>query len=1063
MPALLNQLSRRTRRLLFWGVGLVGGYTLFGFLILPPIVRAVAVKSLSKELNREVAIEKVRLNPYALSGSILGLRINDLDGETLLGWDQAYANFQLASFLGRPWVFSSVSVSNPVARVQVNKNYTLNFSDLLEKFAKANVAKGAAKPSAKPLALRVDQLHIVGARVVLADLTPRQPFRRVIGPVEIALKDFHTDPNSRNPYSFTGSSDSGEVFAWSGNFSINPVRADGELSVTNVSLNKFAPLYEDLVRFEIRDGIASFGAAYRFVKSETTNIVAVTNAFMALRSFKLGESGAAENLLELPEFGVSGVSGDLMARAAVVDSVSVRGASLNIRRAKDESLNFVEAAKPNDTVTNAPGSILFLLRGVTKVFSMLLESTNALTGLVRNVAVENCAVSLRDDVPSTPVRLNLEGITLSAHNLSNLPGTNLTASVSLRWNTNGTVKTDLTASLFPLSADLGVALEQVELNPLNPYLGPYVNVFILGSKLGLDGQVRLRAEPGQLPVVTFKGNSRLDEFSTVDGVKGEDLLKWGSLRFEGIEASMNPPAVSVAAVKLADCVARVALETNHVLNVLAILGRANTNTDTAAPEAPARSTVGGTKVSAKAAFTQLKQALGNRTNALTQAGLPQINVAAIEITNTDLQFADRSVAPPVLMSLQQLHGDIQDISSEELRHAQIHLSGRVNNTGPVELSGHFNPLHQQQTSEVSIIVKDVELNPADPYSAKFLGYRLAKGKVNVDVGCQMSARQLKGRNLIMLDQFTLGEKVNSPDATKLPVRLGIALLKDRSGKIELDVPVEGNLDDPEFKLGHVIWHVIANVFTKAITSPFALLGSLFGGGKGEELQFQDFEPGRTELLIPSRDKLDTMVKALHDRPGLQVEIEGHTDPVADRDALRRLKLDEQLRLQKRKALTPAQREATSLAEITLTPEERAALLRAIWLATPVQTEASPGSSKTALAAEPATPVILPPGAPTQLPRAAARDQIKGAEALFTRSGAAAPRRETAPPDQMELQLLEIIDISVDELQALASERAKRVQDYLVQPGRVEAARVLLTEPSQGSTYTNGTRVYLQLR
>jgi hypothetical protein len=238
---------------------------------------------------------------------------------------------------------------------------------------------------------------------------------------------------------------------------------------------------------------------------------------------------------------------------------------------------------------------------------------------------------------------------------------------------------------------------------------------------------------------------------------------------------------------------------------------------------------------------------------------------------------------------------------------------------------------------------------------------------------------------------------------------------------------------------------------------------LFGGGKGEELQFQQFEPGQTELLSGSRDKLDTMVKALHERPGLQLEIEGHTDPVADRDALRRLKLDEQLRLQKRKTLTPAQREATPLTEITFTPEERAALLRAIWLATPSQAEASPGASKTALEAAPAMPVILPPGAPTQPHRTAAGDQMKGAEALITRSGSAAPRREVAPPDQMERQLLEAIDVSGDELQTLAAERAKQVQDYLVQPGRVEAARVFLTEPAQASTHTNGPRVYLQLR
>ncbi len=1031
VPTLWKSWSKRRRRFVAWTAGLLAFYTAFGFLALPLVVRAVATKRLTRELNREVSIESVRVNPYSLSCAIRGLLIKDPDGETFVSWDKVYVNFQLASFLGRPWVFKEFSTTNTYVRAQMNKDYTFNFSDLLTKFSQANPQP--TKPS-KPFALRIEHLSIRGARASLADLTPRQPFRRIVGPLEITLDNFHTDPNSKNPHAFTGSTDSGEVFSWSGYFFLNPIRAAGELSIANVALNKYAALYQDFVRFEIQDGIASVRGGYEFTRTPETNVVLITNFNAALRSFKLSEPGSSNRLIEIPALTVSQLNGDLINRRLEVGSLSVTGAMVNLRRAQDASINLVEITRPPVSSTNAPGGILVLLRGVTNVFSKLLASTNAAVASLRDLSIENCSVSMEDEVQSRPVRLNLDEVQLSAKNLSNLPGTNLTANLSLRWNTNGAIKTDVTASLAPLTADIRVRLDQVELQPLNPYLESHVNLFVLGSNLGLDGRIEIRTETGDLPAVTFSGSSSLDNFATLDGVMTEDLIKWRSLRLGGMAANLNPPEVSFEKVELHDAFARLAIETNRSINVLAALKPAHTNLPSSpAPETPQAK-------AGKRALAQIKE-LMSQTNALRMTNVPKFAVKMVAISNAHVQLVDRSLLPNVAASLQQVNGTITDISSEEVRRAHIHLQGKVDNTGPVEITGHFNPLHRQSASEVKIVFHDVDLNPADPYTGKFLGYRLRKGKLSMEVDYAVTANHLKGRNAIHLDQLTLGEKVNSPEATKLPIKLGLALLKDRSGKIELDVPVEGRLDDQEFRLSGVIWHAVINVFTKIVTSPFAALGSLFGG-KGEEVRYQEFDPGAFELQTAGHEKLDTLLKALYERPGLEVEIEGQVHPVSDRAALRQRKLEQQLRLAKWTRLRKSEQNFTSPDKIVVAPDERAVLLAELYGKAFPQT-ASGNSRSTA-------DKLLRP----------IRPESKGAIALVQQ---AKPEELASAIADLQQQLIEAMTIDDAELLALAAERARKVQLYLIQSGKIEAERVYLMRSDQGTAATNGTRALLHLR
>lgn len=1029
--------ASRRRKIALWVLGLLAFYTIMGFLILPPIVRSVAVKQISRQLNRPVSIERVKINPFVLSTTIRGLLIKDLDGEPFVSWDEVYVNFQLSSFFGRAWVFKEISATRPFIRAQMNKDGTFNFSDLIAKFS-TNALPAKSGP-ATPLVLHVGKLQIIGATAAVADLTPRVPFKRTLGPLDITLENFRTDPDNKNPYSFNGTTDAGEQISWSGFFYLDPLRSQGELKLYHFSLNKYAPLYQDLVRFVIRDGTIALDTKYRLQLTASNRVVAVDDTAFALRNFKLGTPGSSNDIADLPLLAVSGASVDLENRQATVDSVAVKDGTLSLSRDKNDQINVVELAKPSAPDAAAPGGILFLLRSVTNAVAMLLNSTNQWTGTIHNVDVTNCALHLEDHVNSRPARLDLTGISLAAKNISNLPGTNLTADLSLRWNTNGTIKVATTASFLPPTADVQLDLDQLDLGTLDPYLEPKLDLYILGSKVSLHGKVSLRTPKDELPQVTFRGDASLDDFHTVDGVMAEDLVKWKAIRFQNIDANLNPQAVAIRKIEVDNAYARLVVETNKTINLLNALRMTRTN-------APA--TTNETKVAA------------NGPGA-TNSALPQISIGTILVTNTALSFTDRSIQPEVNLAIEDVNGTIADLSSEQLQHADVNLKAMVDGVGPASITGHINPFSDKLTNNVQISLKDMDLTPASPYAGKFAGYNIAEGKLNLELDYQIIGKKLNSTNIITLDQFTFGDRVNSPDATHLPVRLAIAILKDREGKIVLDVPIQGSLDDPKFRIGKVVERAIVNILEKVATSPFSLLGAVFGGG-GEELSYQDFTAGSATLTAADRQKLDSLAKGLYARPALKLEISGGVDPVGDREGLQRAALDREIRTRIWMNLRKAEQATNSVDQIVLAPEQRAGWVKTIYAEAVAAGKITPQliAADTNLAAY----------AAEALPRQQTIAVEKGATQLMMATGTQPQKQPPADhyltklvprPDPMEAVLLATIAINDSDLATLASNRAKAVQGYLLQSGKVEASRIFLKQA--GSLRQDGSRAWLQLR
>ena len=332
----------------------------------------------------------------------------------------------------------------------------------------------------------------------------------------------------------------------------------------------------------------------------------------------------------------------------------------------------------------------------------------------------------------------------------------------------------------------------------------------------------------------------------------------------------------------------------------------------------------------------------------------------------------------------------------------VELGARVENTAPVELRGTVNPFARDLTLDLTATAKDVDLPPLTPYSAKYAGYGIQKGKLSLEVHYQIENRKLVASNKLVLDQLTFGERVESPTATKLPVLLAVSLLKDRDGVIHLDLPIEGTLDDPKFSVWGIIVQVVVNLVTKAATAPFALLGALAGGG-GEQLAYVEFAPGRAEISTAAETKLRSLSKALADRPGLKLDAAGRAVPELDRDGLKRAALDHALRSQKQKAIASQGESAPPLDSVVIEASEYPKYLAAVY-----------------------------------------RDAN-----LPDRPRNVLGMAKDIPPAEMEALLLASYGADDEALRSLANRRAQTVKDWLAGSGGIAGERVFIVSPKLG--------------
>ncbi len=1030
--------SRRRRWLWIAGI-IVLLFGVLGFFVAPPIIKAQLEKRASDALGRTVTVGKVRVNPYAASLTLENLDVRLKDGPgSFLGWKRLYVNFDpLPSLLGT-WTFSAIELEDFHAAVILRKDGSFNFDDILQRLT-ANTAAAPAKRAPLP-AVHVGSMKITGARLDFADESRTHPFTTTFGPVGLAVTEFRTVGSAGAPYHFEAVTEAGEKFNWSGTLVADPFRSEGKLAVENINIPKYLAYYGDHLKAEVQAGQFSFQGGYAIDLTENARVLKLAGGALQLRGLKIADAPGGETAVDLPALEVRGIDADAMAMKGTVAAVAVTGGRLRVQREKDGALNLLTMLEPSTPEAAA-----------ARAARAAAPSAPPPDFVVREVSVKDFSVAVTDLAAPRPAQLALSAVQFSLQNATLADGAVMPLTLSLGWAPQGTVKVEGTVALKPeLKAELKTDVAGLALLPLSPYLEQFVNARITQGAVTTAGTAQVALASGP-PAITYAGEVSVEKLGLVDSAHNEELAGFAALTLKELKAATAPKlAVSLAEVDLTSPYARVVILADRSLNLATLV-----KTE-AEPAAPAASPAPVAPVANAPAAP-----------APPAEPLPDVKVGKVVITDGEFTLTDRSVEPNVHMALNKFAGTVAGLSSENLTRADINLSAMVDGIAPFTVAGKLDPFGATRFIDLQIEAANVELLPLSPLVGKYAGYELARGKLNSSLKFKLDGKQMDATDVITLNGFTFGAPVESPDATHLPVRLGVALLKDETGQIVIDVPVSGNIDDPDVRLRKAIIRVIVNLLTKAATSPFSLLGSLFGGG-GEELAFQEFTPGGSALQPAEIKKLESVVKMLNGRPALAVALEGSYDEAADTWALQRIKLAAQVRRQiweERHAVNP---NIPPPEQLEISDAENLAMVQKLFNA-----KFPPGTEFGApLPEKPAVVAPSPPPKPGFFRRVmnaitggdeSGKDPSEKDPADLKKEYAGVAKlaaKEGVPLQEMVGRLAQTVTVTDDDLRALASARTASVRDYFLNEGKITADRIFLTQGTEQAKANKGPRVFL---
>lgn len=609
---------------------------------------------------------------------------------------------------------------------------------------------------------------------------------------------------------------------------------------------------------------------------------------------------------------------------------------------------------------------------------------------INKIAISNWSARLEDRSLPKPAITTIDPLALSLQNLSTKANTRGQLDLKAAVNKNGQLAVNGSVGMTPLHTDLALDFKSVDIMQLQPYFTDQVNILLTRADISGKGKLQIDQGKGDALLGGFKGDLTLGNLATIDKQSSNDFLRWKSLYFGGMDVRLAPFALSIDQVSLSDFFARIIIDPTGRIN-LQDVKRSETVGQKSVTEESKPTTPNPPVASSKTVV------LPPPTKAASE--IPPIKIKKLTLQGGQIRFTDNFIKPNYTANLMKFGGMVSGLSSDVNSNANVDLKGQVN-SAPLAIAGSINPLKGDLTMDLKAEVHGMELAPLSPYSGRYIGYGIEKGKLSFEVAYKVQDRVLSAQNRLILEQLTLGDKVENSTAGNLPVNFALALLRDRNGVIDINLPIGGSLDDPQFSIGGIIVKVIVNLITKAVTAPFALIGSLFGGG--EELSNLEFAAGRSSIDDTGESKLKSMAKMLTDRPALKLEITGRSDPETDREGLKQASIDRKVRALKLKDMV-SRGQSGDIETLTITPQEYPALLKRVYSA-----EKFP---------KPRNMIGL---------------------------------QKDIPVDEMEKLMVTNTTVSDDDLTALANRRAQAVKDWLLQTGKIPEDRLFLLASKSGA-------------
>ncbi|MEE9100952.1 DUF748 domain-containing protein [Pseudomonas nitroreducens] len=1004
-------------------------YCLLGFLILPGVALRVVNQQLAQYANVPARLERIELNPFSLELTLWGLHLGK-DGEEQVRFERLYANLEADSLWKRHVHLADIELDAPHTELLFAENGTLNLTQLF-KLPPSQPAPQQEEPS-RPFPLRIDRIRLAEGSLHFLDRRPSEPVEFLFNPMGFELSNLSTLPEDGARMTLVATGPHGGKLDWQGDLSLVPLTSKGTLSLQGVPLKAWWPYVRDNAPLNLESGILGVSSDYHLDLSQGTQLL-LDKAAVSVRELSL-KSPDGKPLAKLASLDVGEATLDLAKREVMVGQIRSQGLEAWAAREKDGQLDWqklfasfkpykrpqepapqTETAPPQNTeqptaakaaTPSTDKPVETAAQAPEKTSPPTAQSTQppapaattpdkpapaaeaekAWHVVLRDTQLRGYKAHLADRAPAKPVALEVGPLDLDLQNLDS----QLTSPLQLKLKTGlgqrGQIEASGQVNLSPVNAKLKVATRDIDLRVAQAYIDPFIRLELRSGFLASDLNVDLKStEPLAFGI---DGSAQVTQLHTLDTIKDRDFIKWTTLTLDGL-AYRHGDSLAIQSVSLEEPYARFIINEDRTTNVSELIIPQPASAPAAAGKSGSASSAGGKPMG--------------------------IHIGGVKVNNGSANFADLTLRPDFATAIQQLSGEIGTLDNRNPQPASVDIKGKVDKYAPVTIKGSLNPFSPLEKLDIATSFKRVELTTLTPYSGKFAGYRIRKGRLNLDLHYQITQGKLKADNKVLVEHLQLGEKVDSPDAVDLPVKLAVALLKDANGNIDIQLPVEGDLNNPQFSVMPIVWQTLRNLVLRAVQAPFKFIAGL-AAGEGPDLGSVTFAPGSSELEPDAQANLDKLADALKQRPALKLEVEGVSAASSDGPLLARKRLQEEYRKNYYSMLQRRGDKVPSDASKLEVPEDlQPALLEGIY--------------RTRLKKQPP-------------------DEWKD----LSRADRTVKLEQAVLASWSDSQLL---------LRKLGQERATQIKDYLVSKGGLSDDRVYLIDVSLGEA-ENGGNVATQL-
>lgn len=817
-----------------WLVLLFAVYSLGLGLIAPRILEQQLQALVHERLHSELVMEKISINPFTLELKVHNAKLQGDELTRPLGFAELRVNLQIASLWHRALRFKEMYLLGIFGELQRAHDGSSNFSRLGDVWAATGPQEEIEEPAENSTEL--PRLHIADLQVQISefhiqDEVPDTAFATQVGPLTLRVHDLSTLREDKGQHSLQVQTPDGLQLSWQGDISVNPFASRGAVEFSGPVFPLLARYIQDDILFAIPSGDLATRFEYELKSTDAQDQpwhFALSQLAVDIQQLQVRHKTTDAPLMELPALAVR--EGSLLWPEQKVELplIELSGGKVWPVMQADGNLNFAQLLVPTTDPEPQPSSASEA--APWSISAPLLRLTDWQT-------------TWRDETLLEPAEIQLEKIQLTVNGFSTAEN----ASVQLQSQleiAGGQIALTGTLQPQPLAnLDLDFQITQLPLSIAQAYVTQQALVTLDSGTLTAEGKIRA----ADLDALTLGGQLSVDELvvaeQSAEAENARKIFGWNQLALEEISLNLQTPlSLAVKRINLRQPYTDFAVAADGTHTLSRVLRPQEEN---AQPE--------------------------NVEENATQSPTPEIQIGNIQVEGGSGIYSDASLPLPFRAHIQNLNGSVSALDTNSRTPAKMQLNGQVGQYGQVQISGRLLPLQPEQNTELALQFENLDIPDFSPYSVKFAGREIASGKVDLDLKYKVNDSKLLGENAMVLHNFELGKKIDHPGAADLPLDLAVALLKDSSGRISLDVPVSGDMNDPQFAYGKVIGQALRKVLTSIVTSPFRLLGNL-AGSDSKQFGRVVFVPGGPDVSLPQQEKLHQLAAVMQKRPDLQLQI-----------------------------------------------------------------------------------------------------------------------------------------------------------------------------------------------